>query len=295
MIQKVGSSQHDMMILLNQLPGLNMANKTQKQQMLRLIFDTDEQRSIFEDEIRQINFLLKLPLKIYAGNRLDIGSAKESTHAHSTVAAALREDGLRIFEELRDEKLIGRKLTAEQAAWAAYFLLVRKCYPEIYQKFFASIGLHDFSRLRAAHSAFVRQFRPKFKHLTEIDRKYDTYNFSEIGWQLFGQRIGYLNNINFEMYPLATEKIQYDESLMKQARNFSELVGRASFRTAVYIKSNDLAYANYSLMVGLFFQACIDFACLKIFIPKPVKEWIAYGIPERSFYHHLEGMKRTFP
>lgn len=295
MKQKLGSSQHDMLILLNRLHGLNMTNKKQKQWMLRQIFKSDKQRSFFENEIYRINSLLKLPLRIYTGERLDIGSAKESIHTHPTIGSVLREDALRIFEELKKDKIIGRKLTSEQAAWVAYFLLVRKCYPEISQKFFASIGLDDFSRLRAAHSAFVRQFRPKFKHLTEIDRKYDTYDFSEIAWQLFGMRKGYWLNVNFEMYPLATEEVQYSESLIKQASDFSELVGRAALRTFEYVNQNELNYADYSLMVGLFFQACIELAYLKISIPKPIKDWIAYGIPERSFYHHLEGMKRTFP
>jgi hypothetical protein len=142
---KKNSPRKEMLYVLNRLPHFEAAGENRKYELLRLCFgNNDKERGIFEEEIYRLNSLLRLPLTIYKGERSDIGSTKEAVHSDShTIGAALKKDAIRIFEELREDKAIGRKLTSEQAAWVTYFLLIRKLYPGIYQKFAASMGLDN--------------------------------------------------------------------------------------------------------------------------------------------------------
>jgi len=295
MKQELGSSQHELLILLNHLPGLNMVSKKQKHQMVRLIFDTDEQRNTFENEIYRLNSLLRLPLITSTGERLDIGSNKEIAHKIPTVGAAIREDALRIFEELRKNNTIDRKFTAEQAALLIYAKLVKDNYSEIFDKFRIVLGLENLSELQDAIRAYLKKTNPEYRHIKDIDRKYDEKILLDVLANLIRVEEGYWLKTRFGSYPFADESVRYNEFVTQSGHDQAKFIRIAMLRTNIYARRNNFDHADYSFMASLFFQSCIEMTTTKMYLPKPLNDWIVFGIPKASFYKHLDGMKKTFP
>jgi hypothetical protein len=284
-------SRKDAEKLIGKMPLLNVKGypRLEKALMEALGFEHDPKLQEFKWELNEIMGIMGISRRTYKGTG-------ESMHFTPGEAIFIREDAEEVFEEIRKERKLGKDMSVRDAAWVLTYLLVRGRYPHLLPRL-ACIPVGNIKELRRLFCSFYRKYKPEFMHLAETDTKYETYDFSLLLWSLFAIRKGYWLSISYDLHPGADASVQYNESLMKQAHEFSELADRAAHRAAAYAIKNRLKKADYLFIVSLFFQGCLEAADArhKVFMPKSTMEWIAYGIPKQSFYRRLDDLKKDSP